>query len=193
MNTPGKSTPALKPWRPVSEAEATGTPALFLEWGRATGALPPAVDCPAALQTWRLADPAGCAEAAARFAGLRPTETVIGNLLRHDGARAALRMRDAAGAYQTLSFADLRRSLPGGVAAALAGLDWPALTQLALSHLLVADTRPDDVLHWMGPPDAAWPLGAWIVGACVMPGGPEVAGARVFHRAPAATQATRRT
>jgi hypothetical protein len=42
------------------------------------------------------------------------------------------------------------------------------VADLAASHLLWADTRPDNRLLWTGDPADPWPYGAWIAGATLV-------------------------
>ncbi len=157
---------------------------MFIEWLRATGAAPAAWQNPDGLRAWAACDPPGRANAAARFAGLSPSRTARANLLRHSGPRLALVTWDG-GVRQHWSRDALRAGHPGHVLAVLETCGWATLAALADSHLLRADTRPDDVLQWHGAPGSLWPLGAWIAGATVILGGPAEAGARRFAAPPA--------
>lgn len=185
MHMPRNRPSGEKIWRPAGEAEATGNIAAFIEWASATGSVPAQFRDPASLRQWLKQDPAASRQAVAAFAGLRPEAGFAGNLLRYRGNRIALRVWSASGAYRSWTRDALRGGgLPAGVAAVLSGGTWDDLTRLAASHLLVAGTRPDDTVQWLGAADAPWPLGAWLAGAGVVLGGPVQAAAKVFAAEP---------
>jgi hypothetical protein len=173
-------------WRPADEAAATTTAAMFIEWARATRSAPAEQQDPDSVRSWLARDPAGCAAAAARFAGLHPARGICCNLLRHRGSRVALIANADSGERRAWSRDAVRdgRTVPAVVSAAIARMSWDDLTWLAASHLLVADTRPDDRLQWNGQAGAIWPFGAWIVGATVILGGAAEPGARGFTAVP---------
>jgi len=148
-----------------------GNTALFLEWLRACRdqTLPGA----AALAAWRREAPAAFAAALAEFAGLDPGLGWRANLLCFGGLREALVIRRD-GTRRVWTRDDLRaaRDLPAPVASILARTDPEGLLALAASHLLDAETRPDDRLLWTGDAADPWPYGAWLVGATVILGSP---------------------
>ncbi len=177
--------PASHFWRPGDEAEATGTPALFIEWARATLHAPASVQDPASLKAWARQAPDACAATVAAFAGLSAAHGQRGNFLRFRGRRIALRVWTASDAYQDWTRDALHNgTLPNGITAALNNAEWADIARLAAGHLLGVDTRPDDTIQWFGAAGALWPIGAWLVGACVVLGGPLQPGARSYHAAP---------
>jgi hypothetical protein len=142
---------------------------LFLEWLRACRGLhlPDA----GALAAWRRDAPDAFADVLADFAGLDTAAGWRANLLRWTGPREALVVRHR-GACRAWTRDALRaaQDLPAPVAEILARTDVAGLLALAASHLLDAETRPDDRLLWTGDPADPWPYGAWLVGATVILG-----------------------
>jgi hypothetical protein len=140
---------------------------MFIEWLRACRQL--RLAGPAALGEWRVRDPAAVAEAVAGFLSLDPRQGWRGNLLRGQGHRAALVLAGG-DARRVWSRGELLAGgdLPASLCAVLTCDDWSGLLALAASHLLDADTRPDDRLLWLGDPADPWPYGAWLVGAAVV-------------------------
>lgn len=165
-----------KLWRPASEAEAVGTPAVFIEWLRAVHGV--ALNGPAGLARWRRDEPARSAAAIAEFAGVDAlADTAAGGsaavrtaLLQGCGARAALIVVAPDHTSRTWRRAELLRlgELPQPAQTMIARLAPADLPALAASHLLAADTKPDSRLFWSGAPDDPWPLGAWLVDATVI-------------------------
>lgn len=166
-------------WRPASEAAATGNRGIFIEWLRATGREPEAL--PEHVAIWQ-AD----AGTIAAFAGLRRASSWAGSLRRFRGTReAVVRLQPAARKAWS------RDALAGSDAAwaeaagAMAEQPWEVLLRVVASHLLDAETRPDDRLMWAGDPHEVWPWGALAIGATLILGGDEAAAAReaaVFRR-----------
>jgi hypothetical protein len=158
-------------WRPADEAGAVATISVFLEWLRAVRHI--VLPGPEAVPAWAAAEPAAFAAALADFAGLAPARGWRGNLLRHAPKADALVLGAATDEPRRWTRAALCRgkNLPPPLAAVLEGGSWSALLRLAASHLLVAETRPDDRLLWLGDPADPWPYGAWLAGArLVLPG-----------------------
>lgn len=170
------------PWRPASEAEAAGAPAVLLEWLRTVHGM--ALAGPAALAAWRCAEPAAFAAAMSAFACLDATTSVRDALLRGHGDRTALKLVDTAGVCRVWSRAELLLAdpLPPPITHMLAALTQADLPALVASHLLDAGTAPDDRLVWAGDPAEPWPLGAWLVGATVVLADASVAGIRAAPR-----------
>lgn len=153
-------------WRPLDEAEATATPAAFLEFVRATRPDGPAT--PEELRDWSRRDEHAFEDAIADFAGLDPSWGVRANLLRHTGAREAF-VQCVDGIRQAWSRDALRLGpLPPPVQAALDAMDWTVFVRHLADHILVADTRPDDSLVWTGAPSDPWPYAALAIGATVV-------------------------
>jgi len=163
----------------VDEAEATGNRGVFLEWLRATGREPDATS--QHVSTWR-AD----ADAMAAFAGLRRADGWAGNLRRWHGAReAVVRLHPAPRRAWSRDALAGSEAAWAAAAAAMAEQPWEVLVRVVASHLLDAETRPDDRLLWGGDPGEPWPWGALAIGATLILGGDEAAAVReaaVFRR-----------
>ena len=149
-------------WRPASEAEAAGAPAVFIAWLRAVHGIPLAG--PAALAEWRRDQPAAFARAMADFAGLPSGRDIRHALLHGNGARPAW-----IDGEKICSRAELLAAAawPAPLARMLAGLALKDLPMLAASHMLDHGTVPDTRLIWSGDADEPWPLGVWLVGAAL--------------------------
>ena len=180
LETPGTA------WRPADEAAATGNRAIFMEWLRATGREPDAM--PGHVAIWR-AD----ADTMAAFAGLRRASGWAGNLRRFQGTReAVVHLRPEprrAWSRDALAGSDAAWAAAAG---AMAEQPWEVLVRVAASHLLDAETRPDDRLMWGGDHHEPWPWGALAVGATLILGGDEAAAvgeAAAFRRLAPASDA----
>ena len=167
-----------KPWRPADEAEATCNRGGFIEWLRATGRAPDAG--PDDVATWQ-AD----LDAMAAFGGLQRADGWAGNLRRHRGRReAVVRLTPARRVWTRDALADSDAAW-AAAAGAVAEQPWAALVRIVASHLLDAETRPDDRLLWGGDPGDPWPWGALAVGATLILDGDAadaLAEAAVFRR-----------
>jgi hypothetical protein len=157
-------------WRPASEAEAAGARAVFIEWMRVVRGV--ALDGPAGLEEFRRAAAVEFAAAITAFVGLPASDAkcIRNTLLRGRNERPALIAPADDGSRRVWSRADLLHAavLPEPIPGMLAALTTENLSTLAASHLLDADTAPDDCLVWAGDPAEPWPLGAWLLGASVM-------------------------
>ena len=168
---------AEKPWHPTDEAEAVSNRGVFIEWLRATGRQPDAEPCD--VPEWR-----SDIDSMVEFIGLNPGAGWAGNLRRSRGGREAL-VRLAprrAWSRDALAGDDAAWAQAAGV---LAEQPWDTLVRVVASHLLDADTRPDDRLLWGGDPYDPWPWGALAIGATLILGGDEadaMAEAATFRR-----------
>jgi hypothetical protein len=177
-------TPPRTLWRPTDEASAGSTLAVLIEWLRATGRRDGAT--PEDVRNWRRTEGRQFLAALADFAGLDAAREVQANLLRFRGNRVALVASLPDGRRHTWTREALRsgQELPCRISTFLAHGSRQDLHALAECHLLASDTRPDDRIQWLGDAADPWPLGAWIVGAAVVLGGPAEPGARVFAARP---------
>lgn len=156
--------PWRRPWRPADEAEATSNRGVFIEWLRATGRQPDAG--PADVAGWR-----SDLDAMARFSGLRPDAGWAGNLRCNRGGREAVVHLGPRRAWSRDALLD--DAAWAEAAGAMADQPWETLVRVVASHLLDAETRPDDRLLWGGDPRDPWPWGALAIGATLILGGGE--------------------
>jgi hypothetical protein len=146
-------------WHPPDESMAASALAVFVEWARATGAMPLAD--PDQVMTWAARRGADFDAAMARFMGWPwPSPAASALVARTRGAREAV-ARHRGGVRDSWTY----DALAPWIAAALDGADPIAL---AVFHLLERNTRPDDRLLWMGDPADPLPLGALFIGATVI-------------------------
>ncbi len=167
-----------KPWRPADEAEATSNRGVFIEWLHATGREPEAG--PDDVPAWQ-----SDLDAMAEFGGLRRNAGWAGNLRRHRGRReAVVRLAPSRRAWSRDALADSDAAWQQAAGTA-SEQPWENLVRIVASHLLDAETRPDDRLLWGGDPCDPWPWGALAIGATLILDGGEAdaaAEAAMFRR-----------